>query len=759
MGLAISFFMALAARGMAGDEEVTHYLIAHHAFDQPSLFLSLAGRPLVNVVLALPSQAGLIGARMASVLASAVCAYAVARTARVAGLGSPWLAVLFLFIQPFFLAHCGTAMTEPWAAAILAGMLLAITEKRHRLLIILAAIFPLARMETMVFWPAVVLLEWRSPARAWLGVLPVPVLMLHVLGALASGDPLWLLHQSRLQAYPQRELLHYVKSWVWTLGLGLFPAVSLGLVTTLFRARSRDPHDVAGRRALWASAGSALLLLALYSAIATLKPITFGNLRYLAIAAPAFALLGVRGVQEIARGGLRPVHWITMGITLLGAATLWGHPWIRDFAILRRRDVLPVGMAVLWIVLALVASRRRNVRWVPIIAGLIALVNLADIGWRHRSTLHWKDVPEHKAVREAARMLPRVFPSGVRFYAAHPLMAWERGVNPYNPTSWPPITDRLAQTAPPGTVFFWDTHYITGKGLALELRGLIDSRAWKYAGGVIASDSSWAGSFFVRAGEGEDAMRGLLTGGLPANEWLAGARLVHYGIPSGRQNVAADPENPEMWRLLALRYFGAGFATQGWSALQRATLLEPKNARNPAFAAEMYRVRKDFALARQNAEKALALSPGDPRLEFLLGRILVDDNQLEAAIPHLLASARKLKQQPEVQLDTAMVLARLGRLTEAKPHYERAVSLRPNEVKAVIGLMQIEVEEGRPESAIDRARAFIARRPEIAATYVVLGDLLVKLGRMEGARSVWQEGLRATGGDPEIQGRLQRTPQ
>ncbi|HET9235026.1 MAG TPA: hypothetical protein VFP10_12870, partial [Candidatus Eisenbacteria bacterium] len=409
----ISVFMAVAARGLAGDEEVSHYLIARHALEQPSLFLSLAGRPLVNVVLALPAHAGLIGARIASALASAACAYAVARTARVGGLGSPWLAALLLFIQPFFLAHCGTAMTEPWAAAILAGMLLAFTEERHRLLIILAAIFPLARMETLVFWPAVMFLAWRSPARAWLGFLPVPVLVLHVLGAIASGDPLWLLHQSRLQAYPQREVLHYVKSWVWTLGLGLFPAVSLGLATSIIGFRGDDSN--ASRRAqrvLRASACSALILLALYSGLAALRPVTFGNLRYLAIAAPAFALLGVGGVRQITRGRLRPVHWIVLGLTLVGAATLWGHPWIRDFAVLRRRDVLPAVMAVLWIALAFGASRMRNVQWVPVIAGLMAVVNLSDIVWRHRNTLHWEDVPEHKAVRDAARILPRVLPAG-----------------------------------------------------------------------------------------------------------------------------------------------------------------------------------------------------------------------------------------------------------------------------------------------------------------------------------------------------------
>jgi hypothetical protein len=207
-------------------------------------------------------------------LASTCCAYAVARTARASGLGPPWLAVLFLFVQPFFLAHAGTAMTEPWAAALFAWMLLAVVEERHRLLIALAAILPLARMEAMVFWPLVVAYEWQYPSRSWLGLLPLPVCGLAMLGALTSHDPLWLLHQSRLTAYPEREALHYVKSWVWTLGLGLFAPALLGLIGAVHGAgRSRSEMAPVTRRALVASALATIVLLIVYSALAAWRPV------------------------------------------------------------------------------------------------------------------------------------------------------------------------------------------------------------------------------------------------------------------------------------------------------------------------------------------------------------------------------------------------------------------------------------------------------------------------------------------------------
>ena len=755
LGFGLATAMALAARGLAGDEEVSHFLIARYSLEQPSLFLSLAGRPLVTLLLALPAQAGLVGARLASVMASTCCAYAVARTARAAGLGPPWLAVTFLFVQPFFLAHDGTAMTEPWAAAIVAWMLLAVVEGRHRLLIVLTAILPLARMEALVFWPLVIAYEWSYPARSWLALLPLPLFGLAMMGALTSHDPLWLLHQSRWTAYPEREALHYVKSWVWTLGLGLFAPALLGLIGAVYGVgRSESEMAPVTRRALVVSALATVVLLIVYSALAAWRPVTFGNLRYIAYAAPAVAILAMWGVHEIARGQLRRHHWVALAGTFLAAALVWDHPFIRDFAMLTRRDVWPAVMAGAWIALAVALSRRPRFRSTIVVGILLAAVNLADLAFRHVSTLHWRDVPEHEAVRRAARILPHEFPPGMRLYAAHPLLAWERGLNPYDPSAWPPITNGLSQSAPGGTILFWDTHYVAGKTLSLDLRGMLDSHAWKYAGGVVARDSSFAGAFFVRSGPGEEVWNQRLGPALPPNVWMEAARLVQYGIASGRQGVAEDPKNAEMWRVLALRYQTAGYPSQAASALARATSLEPKNPQNHAFAAEMHRTKKELPEARREAEAALALRPGNPRYEYLLGRILLDAGDVEAAAPHLSAAAREMTKQPDMQLDAGAAMGQLQRWKEARPFLTRAAALRPNDPRPVIGLMRVDAGEGHSESAIARARAFISRRPEIADIYVELGELLVKLGRPDEARAVWREGLQKTN-NPEIARRLE----
>ena len=214
--LAIVVALAVLARGTAGDEEVGHFLIARWAPVHPELFLSLVGRPLVTLALALPSQFGLIGARIVAGLATVATAWCVIRLATGAGWRPAWLAAAFLLVQPFVLAHAATAMTEPFTALIVALGLMGVIERRPRLLLVAAAVAPLARLELVLFWPLVGAVAgwWGVPFRriAMAGLLLlVPIALWNTLGALRSGDWLWLIHQSEWGAYPERDALHYLR--------------------------------------------------------------------------------------------------------------------------------------------------------------------------------------------------------------------------------------------------------------------------------------------------------------------------------------------------------------------------------------------------------------------------------------------------------------------------------------------------------------------------------------------------------------------
>jgi hypothetical protein len=258
VGCAVGVFVALASRGLAGDEEALHYLLARYAPHHPENWIGVAGRPLVTLGLTMPAQAGLLGARLDAAAATGFAAWAVARAARHTGEPGPVWAVLLFLLQPFLLAHCGTAMTEPWAAALLAWGLVAVAERRPRLLAAIAAALPLVRIELLVLWPFAAVLLWRQRARTAMAWLPAPLFAWNAFGAMASGDPLWLPHHLGGPDYSLREPLHYVKSLAWVLGPGILVPVLVGAVDRIAReaVRGRDAIKERGAGGGWSWARS-----------------------------------------------------------------------------------------------------------------------------------------------------------------------------------------------------------------------------------------------------------------------------------------------------------------------------------------------------------------------------------------------------------------------------------------------------------------------------------------------------------------------
>ncbi len=83
-----------------------------------------------------------------------------------------------------------------------------------------------------------------------------------------------------------------------------------------------------------------------------------------------------------------------------------------------------------------------------------------------------------------------------------------------------------------------------------------------------------------------------------------------------------------------------------------------------------------------------------------------------------------------------------GRDTEAVPHFERSLSLKPDNVPALLNLARIEEQGGRLDAATDHLRAALRVAPGDTTVLINLGTVCTKSGRIDEAIASYEEALR-----------------
>lgn len=751
LAVAIAVGLAFLLRRPVGDEEIAHALIARGAPARPDLFLSIVGRPLVTLLLCLPAQFGLVAARVMGALAAGLTVFAVARLFERPGsrLAPAW-ALPLVFVQPFFLAHAGTAMTEPFAAAALAVGIMGAVERRPMLLIGAAALAPLIRTELAILWPlAVWQLARGGTARGALW-LPVPMILWAALGALVAKDPLWLLRQAQWGYYPERDAGHYLRSFGWITGPGLLLPVLLGTFATLIRIRTPRgrsggsvPADdpLPDRIALLSLLG----LLGAYTALAWWLPITYGNLRYLAVAAAPLALLAARGGVELTRPRDR-AWWLRVAAALVVGLYVGGHALHNDFVILSSWHPWP-GVAALLILAATLP--RSGAVWAPLLAAVLA--GGAGLGAFYRTSLYWTPSPELDAVATAAAAIPlSTAPGEARRYAAHPALAFHLGKNPYHPADWPPLPETLRSSATSGTLLFWDSHYLAPRGASWSAEAFVTDPNWEFRSGVIAPDSTFAGAWFERRTTSRSE------GAPPADAttWLAGVKDVQSGAPRTRRLLASVPDDATAWRSLALQLLAVDRVPEARAAWRRIEALDPGAPENALVAASLQLRLGNPESALAALDQALAVRPQDGELNLVAGRLLVRLDRHREARPRLETAARRLALRWDVQYLVGEFLMQVEDWPAAESRLREAARMNPRSPDAALRLVEVVVRQRRLADARTILEDLIRRQPMLATAYIYLGDLERSQGRTDAARAAYQAGLDRTG-DPVCRARLE----
>lgn len=149
---------------------------------------------------------------------------------------------------------------------------------------------------------------------------------------------------------------------------------------------------------------------------------------------------------------------------------------------------------------------------------------------------------------------------------------------------------------------------------------------------------------------------------------------------------------------------GAGYDS-ALAAAEKAVALAPDEAAGYAargFVRMGYRF--DFAGAQSDLAKAVALNAGDADVLHRSAVLLATLGDLPAAIEREQKALALDPLSAEICMRLAFFYVAAGRFAEARPLYEKALTIAPNSIRALYNLGDLDLFENRPEVALTAFR-------------------------------------------------------
>ena len=135
------------------------------------------------------------------------------------------------------------------------------------------------------------------------------------------------------------------------------------------------------------------------------------------------------------------------------------------------------------------------------------------------------------------------------------------------------------------------------------------------------------------------------------------------------------------------------------------------------------------------------LNPGDPEINHIYGRLLLNRRRYEDAVAPLSLASRALPEKPAVWSDLGWAYGALGRHFEAAGAYESALAAEFDYPPALLGLAESRIALGRGGDAVNSAAAYTAIRGNDYRGYLILGDAHALSGEALRAERAWKKAL------------------
>jgi tetratricopeptide (TPR) repeat protein len=196
--------------------------------------------------------------------------------------------------------------------------------------------------------------------------------------------------------------------------------------------------------------------------------------------------------------------------------------------------------------------------------------------------------------------------------------------------------------------------------------------------------------------------------------------------------MPAHPDDRALEYLLGTAYIRGGKVEKGQAMIDRL-LRQGGSAEAHFLIGSVAFMAKDYPAAVKELGEAVASNPELPSLLSYYGRALLFTGDPDGAAKAFRDQLASDPNDYEANLRLADIL-RVGRsYSDARPRYEKALTLQPASLEANYGLAMLDLAVKQPAAARKRFEEIVARAPQYGVAHQGLADALDQLGRKEDA--------------------------
>ncbi len=203
------------------------------------------------------------------------------------------------------------------------------------------------------------------------------------------------------------------------------------------------------------------------------------------------------------------------------------------------------------------------------------------------------------------------------------------------------------------------------------------------------------------------------------------------------KHIAESPEDVGSRRTLAGHYLKEGLYYSAFELYEQIRSTGFEDATAERGLARIWDEWGHYSLAKQHAERALALDPQSAEALELLGKIHLHRNEPQAALSAFLEALARTPENPSLHSTIGSVLLKLGNSGEAREYLEEAVALDPALIEARNNLAEALARLGDDDGALHE---FAVANPP-AAAFNKLGLVYLADRKWEKAQNAFKQAL------------------